>query len=78
MRKPICKQCGHGDNLVRWGEGWICTEHLKVDNKRTLVRKTILPPGVHVEEDEPIKFRDLYPNRAARRRAKAIRSSHAR
>lgn len=78
MPKPICKQCGHGDNLVRWGDGWICTEHLKIDNKRTLTRQTVLPPGVTVEDDKVVKFRDLYPNRASRRAAKAIRSSHGR
>lgn len=72
---PICKDCGHSDNVVRWLGQWICRKHLKVNVRSQSLERQLsqieMPTRVRdkLVAENTITFQDVFPNRAARRAA---------
>jgi hypothetical protein len=75
--KPDCPDCGHSQNVLRLHGRWVCSVHLNVQNTRFKGREDIiLPDGVEdtrrIEDRPTLNVRDVYPNRRARRAARAM------
>lgn len=70
FQKPRCKNGHRGDDIIKLGDDWICRVCLKVSvngtREKQSLRERIL--GV-VPEEKNISITDVFPNRAARRRA---------
>jgi len=72
MKGVICKQCGHGDNVVilfhRGVKKEVCRIHLRVGSTE-IAPQTLRDRLLHrAPADDTISLQEVLPNRAARRR----------